>query len=672
MQLRMKFNLPERPMTVSLALSGLYVLASSIDGTTDELWQHLSSAGASPRKDDDEDISFPVKNLRALSELPKQLKLLPDEVLEPLYMLVMHPPTEGAPASLVVGVDSQLHLSWSTGDEVLRRALHPQAAAALVQVELPFIASPEAWDELQRLCRLPTVVARAKLNLDGYIELFAPKPQLLESAPPEAVRGLFRIDVTHFGVPLGFASDIDKGPGLIWEGRRPQVETAVPDMTVPVKLRADQVEDLAVLVRGLTTYKAQAVVAGPTRASRTLAAAALECLDAWPAMVVAPPAAMWPWQRVLSLFARSCSLVAGRADVHICTYMDLHDSNLEPPQAVVFDDLVGQEGLANLSAGTLARLGTALDAYRLALTSTWPVSTDDELRVMSVLRPGEFRADLQAAARYLPPVEQRAREHIDLYLLRRAPATPGGPATQPHGRSEVVVTGPTEAQIKALASIEGRHGRLPNAAHRKAALLADLMEVVTAGPEQSIGPKVVIAAARAKALHGSGKTLAIVTRHRRAVSLLRGALRPARLVTADLGDGEELPAPGAPLVLVRFDGPLVSLRAFDEVMFLDYPWSLSTIERAVGPHASENSPMRTTIVHMVGTLDDRLAMLATRRRELGSVVDQEAPPNEEEIHYLLKPRYLSVVDTTISKTLRVPANKVTAGVLSTSLLRPQW
>lgn len=42
---------------------------------------------------------------------------------------------------------------------------------------------------------------------------------------------------------------------------------------------------------------------------------------------------------------------------------------------------------------------------------------------------------------------------------------------------------------------------------------------------------------------------------------------------------------------------------------------------------------------MTGTLDDRLAMLAAPRSELGAVIDADAVPTDDDIGYLLSPRW---------------------------------
>lgn len=654
LQLRIEFAPPQRPLTLVLSLSGLFVLVDSPDGSYDEIWQHLSAAGVAPTSDAVRGVSFACRRLPALKDLPPQVTVQPDEVLTPLYLLATRPSAADLPATLAVDAYGDLRLSWFDGEHNYDERFLTPAAAALLQSDLAFVATAEAWDILKSCSQLPVLVARAKLNLDGYVELSTGKPQLLESAPPERIRGLFRLDGTHFGLPLAFAADVDTNPGFVWEGHRPSPATGTTLPPTRIALSPHHEEDLKSLVGQLSAYRAQAIVWDSGLGRRVFTLAALDALDAWPLLIVTPPWGVWIWQRHLDLLGRTYSLTHDRADAHIITYMDLARwPALSAPQAIVFDDLTGPEASSPTARRALHRLDGVLDAYRIAVSSTWPEDLEGQMALMAVLRPGEFRDDVPLGQRYPVHTQRRAREHVDLYLSRRS-RDETAEAPEEFRRSSAMAVAPHEGVVKAVAAARSRHASPSTATHGQAALLAETLEIVTAGPDHGIGPKVANAARRALEDAGKGRRVVLVTRHRRAANLLRGACRPTPVVVLEAeqqatGGAESLtptaalvpedPEAPAAIVVVRFDATLPDLRAFDEVIVIDYPWSFETLEHAVGSAADPEGPAQVTVVHMAGTVDDRLAMLAARRRELGAVIDAGAAPSQREIDYLLAPRW---------------------------------
>ena len=64
---------------------------------------------------------------------------------------------------------------------------------------------------------------------------------------------------------------------------------------------------------------------------------------------------------------------------------------------------------------------------------------------------------------------------------------------------------------------------------------------------------------------------------------------------------------------------------------MDYPWSTELLDAAVGAASGAERPPQVTFSHLVGTLDDRLAMLAARRCEICPVIDHHSAPSDGEI-----------------------------------------
>lgn len=630
-QLRLGFSQPSTPVSLYLVLAGGHILVETPADREHEAWSYLSAAGANPTLGDGKGLSFPTAHLTALRELPPQVRTQPDESLAALHQLILNPSEGSKPAELSMEVDGTLWLSWYDGAQNNSEPFPTAAAVALLTAEIPFVATAEAFDALLMACALPLLIGRTRVNLDGYVEITTSKPQMVESAP---LPGLFRIDETHFGMALPYVASLDGAPGFIWEGHKPLLERGPAELPrMPMPLSAHAAADLRSLVDTLAAYRAQAVVWQSGLGRRVFALAACEALDAWPLLIVCTPAAVWTWQRHVEMFGRTSALTNADADAHIITYHDLaHRRDLHNPQAVIFDDITDPTAISPQTRAAFGRLEGLLDAYRMSVSSSWPTSPEAVVDIMSVLRPGEFRPDLPVAQRYPANATTRLAEHVSAYLSERRADDPGRDTTA-FRRSSVVSLSPTEAQRTAWGETLERHARTS-----RAACLAESLEILSAGPPLALSPKIPAAISRAQAAVDAGRRVAVLTRHRRTATLIRATLRAVDAVSVDAASGAEVGVPQTRLAIVRFDRELPDLRWFDDVIVVDYPWSTELLDHAVGPSSGEDGPLQVTILHLDGSLDDRLAMLAARRREMGPVIDHSAPPSAEEIEYLLRLR----------------------------------
>ena len=623
-QLRLGFTRPIKPMSIYLELAGLWVLATPDPPVTDdEAAAVLADQGLQLEIRPHLGICFPVRSLAALARLPDEVQLRPTTSLAPLLHLASRPSTDATPATLTVDAYGELVLEWSYGGDDWSTGLDAEAAAALVALEAPFVATGRAWDLLDSLVRLPKVLARATLNLDGYLEITAPRPQLVEASP---LPGLFRIDATHFGLPLAAASVLADQIGFVLDPLPPP-DTPPRNPVLPIELSDHAQADLEHLVTSLCTYQARAVAWESGLGRRIVSLAAIDCLDAWPALIITAPAHIWAWQRHLDLLGHSYSTSSSHADAQIITYATLA-AERAPHSAlsIIFDAPNSPE--ARAAAPALQALAGLRDTYRIAIESTWPVDLSEQLAIMELLRPGEFRSDLAVAVRYPPDSERRAAEHVDHYLSRRSFSTPGS-APPPFRRSSTKVVQITESQLLALDDASNRLLHVP-----PATALAEVCDLVTAGPAHALSPKLSAAATLVRTTAALGQHVAVLTRSKRAATLLASLLRP---LPTRLVDPASPPPPADDTVsIIRFDRQPPVLSHFDHVIVLDYPFSLSALEQAVGP-AREAGPA-TTLIHAAGSIDDRIAVLASRRAEASSVTDDLAPPNLEEIAFLLDPR----------------------------------
>jgi len=630
-QLRLGFSPPARPVTVGLTLRGLQVQAEGWDRGTSLAWEYLLRAGVrSARVDGEVGVVFPVAELDALAELPEQVTTRPDRDLQPLVDYIRSDSFPHVPATLSLA-DGQLRLAWHDGDELLEGPLTGAAQAALLAADLPFVATADSWEQLEASASFPPTLGRASVNLDRFVEIVTSKPQVVEASPLPA---LFRMDDTRFGLPLTYASAIAATPGFIWEGGTPVVDRpAVQTGPVAVPLSGHHRADLDGLVRQLTTFRSAAVVWESGLGRRVFAMAAMETLDAFPLLVVTPPWGVWVWQRHAELFGRAASVRHPRDDVRIITYRDLaaHGDVEVPPYGVIFDELAGAGTLTEPMRTAVRNLDGLVDTFRVATDRHWPHDIETACRLADALRPGEFRFAGPLQARYPQRTDQRAREHLDCYLLRRSQTDPTtDPGVGRFRASQVRTVAVTGEQQRHLAALQERDddplGRLVEAT-----------ATISSGTASSVSPKIAEAVRIVRAELDRGRTVAAVTFHHRSATLLRAALSGCRPVATSAAQLQEPPA-GRPVVVHSSRMLPDTLQLFDVVVICDYPWSTGQLETACGASFDAAGPARVVLLHARDTVDDRIAMYAARRRELSSVLSPAAAPDVDDAVWLLSPR----------------------------------
>lgn len=615
MQMRIDFPGPKSDLTLGVVLRGFSIVAAPWEGTVEDAVAYLQQAGIEVRVEPGTGLVFPVRELGSFTKLPTQVRIEPLGGIAPLVHLAVSRPK--APATLTL--TDTLRLSWFDGTTRCEYQLDSEAAAALAVSELPFVATDEAWNLVGSLAGVPVSLGRAQLNHDNFIEIVTSKPQQLEAAN---LPGLFRIDDTHYGISLAYAHCVDAVDGLSWAvtpratHRPPAVSDAVDTLLVP-HLQSD----LRELLQKLTTLGGQVLVYAPGLGRRILALAALESLDALPALVVCPPWALWIWQRNADLLGKTVSLTNNDADIRLVTYLDLAlGARLGGYGSVVFDDFGTADATGQRARKALSGLAV-LDAVRIGITSTWPQDPEEACVLLDLVRPGEFSfGDEPLARRYpLAPV-RRAEEHAQAYIMRRADADPS--VLSQVRRHETTLVEALPGQIGALETLGGQPP------HQK---LQAAIDITSAGTSGQLSPKLAAVSQIVNPAVSLRRKVAVVTRSTRAAALLRAtlaALRPA------FTDRE---VPDAQLVVVVWDEKLPDLRDFDDVIFMEYPWSVTMIDSSIGPAVTTNGPRHTTVLHAPGTWDDRLAIYAARQRELGA--NTGVGPNEADVEYLLARRW---------------------------------
>jgi len=632
--MRLDFGEPKVDIDATAQLFGLTIVIDS--ARPDVITGYLRSVGINPRYDENLGVVCSTADLLKLTKLPRQVRMKLDPLLRPLYLLAAHPapPDESAVLELICG---ELWLRWFDGQTWYDEELPRRSAAALVTSEIPFVGAQPAWDALQSATSIPVRIATCSVSPEGYVEISSTKPQLLEAS---GVPGLWREGPTRYGTALTYADDLSTMPGFEWTGPLP--ESGLKELPeLPLHLSRHHHLDLPEIVSELSRTGSRMICWGPGLGRRVMALAALESLEAWPALVVSPPWGVWAWFRLVGLFGRTISLRPNITDIRLLTYSDLAlGAELEQVSSIIFDDLTGDEASTGVARAGIRRLDGYTQAYRIGLTSNWPDDLVEACDVMDAIRPGEFRLDGQAlATRYPLTPEVRATEHLKAYLSYRRHSDPGTESEHRFRHSQVRTVTPAEAELEYHDSALSRlvSGESPQK------VLKDVLEVVGAGPTRRLSRKVGAALTMAKLAVNERHRVIILTTQPRAARLLAAALsRTPTLVVSedelDLKSPAHQVQPGA-VMIVNWHKSMPLLPDADEVIVCDYPWSFTELEKAVGP-ATGKGPALVSLLHSPGTVDDRIAMYAARRSEQDPTGAEDSSPDDAVARWLLRPRGL--------------------------------
>jgi hypothetical protein len=159
-------------------------------------------------------------------------------------------------------------------------------------------------------------------------------------------------------------------------------------------------------------------------------------------------------------------------------------------------------------------------------------------------------------------------------------------------------------------------------------LLATI-DAISAGTTGVVSPKIAKTVELVSPAAALRRRVAVVTRSQRAAALLKAVLAHHKPIVAD----RDIPEEGD-VIIYLWTSTMPDLRDFDEVVFVEYPWSSATIDDAVGSALSDFGPYHTTVLHSPGTIDDRLAVLSATKREQGN-----RTLDDRDIDYLLTPRW---------------------------------
>jgi hypothetical protein len=607
-QLRLHYEQPLVPQRLRTSLRGQTVLVAPDDGDSQRAVAYLHSVGVVASLDEVGLISFPAIDLDRLLDLPERVVLIPTGDAGTLLHLLAAP--EG-PVLVTLDSPRVLNVSWVDETGECNEPLDVASTPALLSLGVPVVADQETWSALHAASALPAVLARARVNLDGFVELTTSVPQQVESL---AIPGLFRLDETRFGLPLASTRHLDAVPGVLWDGPVPSYDPPPADVvSLPLALAPASRAHLRLLVERLAFSRSLAVVWPRGTGRRVFSLAAVEALDAYPLGILCRPALLWAWRRHLELLGRRPSLLT-EGDVYLAPHEEAHRLTHGPSlAAAVLDDM---EKVAH-GPGNLHRLVAALaplegdpDTIRIAVSSKLPEDTDSMYTLFAALRPGEFRTGVPAASRYASPAEERLREHAELYVLRHT----GEFSTGAFRRSEVVTVQVDDHLLRLIESLPDP-GISPV---RRRETLGCIIELLREGGNEHLGPKIP---------HALSLVTEALERDER-VTVLTGSARCSRLLAGLLGRRAS--------DSVRFieyvpEHPIDA----DLVVVLEYPKAFTVLDDAVVEASDSRGPRRVVLLHTENSVEDRLAVVALVRSEFSGSRDPLEDFSAAEVEYLL-------------------------------------
>jgi hypothetical protein len=554
-------------------------------------------------------VSFPAADLKRLLDLPDRVVLLAEGDLRVLLAMLR---TVDARETVIVSQDMAdlLNLSWVDPAGECNEPLSITSAAALLTLGIPVVADPATWDLIQRVSSLPVVRARARMNLDGFIEIVTPVAQHVEAL---AVRGLFRIDDSRFGVPLACLDQVEGIPGLRWDGPRPTIDLTTPRLRdIPLALSAASREHLGVLSDRLAVTRAQAIVWPRGLGRRVFCLAAVESLDAFPLLITCMPEMLWAWHRHLDLLGRTGAITDPGADVRVLPYTVVPQVELGAPSALILDDLDVALRRDPATVNALRRLDGGVDTLRLACSTSLPENHASLVGYFSVLRPVEFRGDLPPAVRYPAPVGDHLRHHTGIYTL----APPTGPVEAGFRRSQVEVVDMSSELQRAQEALESVIGASSRLRRERVELLLRWSEE---GRQEALSPKLSRAIALVRAHTNAGRTVTVLAGSERSAGLVRALARSK--VPHALRVQVGVPARGqvcdSDVVVV-----LAAVRSYD------------VLDDFVVEASDTRGPRLVVVLHVRG-IEDRLAVVTALRAERRRSVDPSSLLEEHEIDYVL-------------------------------------
>lgn len=576
-QLRFTYQPPSKSLRLRGEIRGVFIEVTPEDGDLQAAQSYMHALGAQTRPDSGS-LLLPAQDAGLLLDLPERVVLLAAPELATLLRCLG--PTVLPP--VVVSLDSPqvVNLNWVDETGECNEPLHIRSVAALLASNVLLSASPEVWELLVSARTLPMNRARARLNLDGFVEITTSLGRHVEAAD---VPGLFKIDTGRYGLSAALAPELERIPGVLWEGpRRFAGDLVLPAPSLPLGPHSAPL--LSEFLHSLELSRAAVVCSPPGSGRRLFSLAACESLRATPILVLCRPASLWLWHRHIDLLSGGGEL----ATVTVLSYDALSAADLPDVSSVVFDDLDLALTEHPDLVSALRRVSEKDPEFLIAVLRNEPAGDDSLLTILSLVRPSEFNDRVPLLARYPGDATSQFARHAGVFLHKLPPAP-----TPLLFKSSTVLEIPAPQML--LESFLSRPPVALTNARGIRERAAEFLSWSSAGTAALLGPKIATVLAMMPA-EGS----AVVTRMPRTAQLLE-----------DLG----VTAKGA--ALIDPSSPLGDLSSYRQVVLLEPPFSYRDLDRAVVESSDSRGVPDVVVLHAPGTPDDRSAEVAFLRRRGG-------------------------------------------------------
>ena len=619
-QLRLNFLLSETKLRAKLSLKGLVVGIESEQ--IEILEQYLANQQFLLSTSLDGRRSFMVGKLDDFLLAAALVEIVLSSELKVFVKLIEF--KKSSKHCVLVTLDSpvDLNLNFELKSVIYNEYLSIDFLPAFLSFEVPYTGSTQLLNVVKELTNFPYLVGHAMRDIDGFLRIEALSPQLLIE---EKLPGLFRVDDKTYGLANSYQNELESVRGIVIDYKM-QEESLTDSINLPYELTKHSEEMLASFEERLLKNKSQVVVWGKGLGRRVFSLSVMEALKNYPLLIVTQSSGIWAWKRHIDMIGRKGSITSQELEIQIVTYEDIRRGvSILSPRAIIFDDIDAIAGDASMLTA-LKIMDGVMDAYRIGCCSKLSESTQVVRDIMSIVKPFEFEREMPLVDRYPLNPELAFKQHTQPYILR----ADYGLETVSQGNFKRSTVEVVECSAEFMEKLNGISEREEISFD----LMSKLMETMSAGTDDFISPKISRVCELVHKNNEEGEMDTIIctrfTKSQRILEMILGEYSPRVLTVGNFSSKEKMN-----LAILKFDEILPDLSKYKNVIILDYPWSLGVIDKAVGSSDSLEGSHSVSLIHLRGSIDDRLSIFAARRTEVTLLGIDYHQPSFAEVKYIL-------------------------------------
>jgi hypothetical protein len=619
-QLRLNFLISEVKLRARLTLKGLIVTIESQE--MESLEQYLSNQQFLVNLSLEGKRSFTLSKYKQFLSAASQVDLILSEELKILARLIEYKSEKQSPVYITLDSPLDLNINYNHRGSTLNDHLPLDLLPAFLSLEIPYRASTSLLELIRNYNTYPYIVGRAFRDMDDYLRIDTVSPQLLEEAK---LPGLFKISELSYGIALNYQEELESVKGIIVEYKNYKILNE-EKIKLPYELSEHSGERLKEFENKLLVNKSQVVVWEKGLGRRVFCLAVMESLENYPLLIISQASGVWAWKRHISMIGRSGSLTSSDFDIQIVTYDDVKRGVvINSPRAIIYDDvekIIQDKELLK----ALRIMDGVMDAYRIGCCNEFPIDSKDQNSIMSLIKPFEFSSEVAIIDRYPLNSELAFKQHIQPYILKSENGL-GSISAKTFKRSSVEVVEFDDVFLEKIDKLAENNDISFD-------FLSRLMECISTGSDEFISPKVVkvLELIKKEEIGNTSRTI-ICTRFektQRVLGMLLSSISP-ELLTLENFDSKK----NSRVAILKFDEVLPDLQDYENVIIVDYPWSFSVIEKAVGSADSKKGSLNVSVIHLKNSIDDRLSIFGARRSEVTLLGIDYNQPNFSEVKYIL-------------------------------------